>query len=414
MATKYNYEKNGKKYFRKTKVIGHDFNGKPIRKEFYGDGEKDADRQIAIFMEKQKSGLNMDASKLTIEQGMYQWLFTVLIHSKKQKSASFEKHEGNYRNYIKNSEIAYLHIQNAVSLPFQKYYNELYSKGIYILNKKTGEKELKRVSSNKIFDINKTLRSFFTYCINQHYTLENPCTLNNIEIPGKADGEDDYEDFEDDDIQAFSDEEMKIIISNLKYKPRKNNTLNIMILLNLFTGLRHGELRGLKKKFLNDNHVKVRNTLANIKVFDSPTEHHRELKLIKPKFDTSIRDVPFPSNLYPTLQQYLKEQEIKWKIQGKSFDENSLLFTTSSCLPIESTNFRRAWKRFLKKIKIEYKKPHAMRDTYATTLVRRGANINTVKELLGHSNITVTEKYYIFCFPKDKSDTANLMNDLIV
>ncbi len=35
MATKYNCEKKGKKYFRKTKTIGYDFNGKPIKKEFY-------------------------------------------------------------------------------------------------------------------------------------------------------------------------------------------------------------------------------------------------------------------------------------------------------------------------------------------------------------------------------------------
>ena len=46
MAKKYNCEKNGIKYFRKTKTIGHDINGKAIKKEFYGDGEKDTDRQI--------------------------------------------------------------------------------------------------------------------------------------------------------------------------------------------------------------------------------------------------------------------------------------------------------------------------------------------------------------------------------
>ncbi len=37
----------------------------------------------------------------------------------------------------------------------------------------------------------------------------------------------------------------------------------------------------------------------------------------------------------------------------------------------------------------------------------------TVKELLGHSSIQITEKYYIFVFPEDKSKTAELINDLI-
>lgn len=413
MATKYNCEKNGVKYFRKTKTIGHDFNGKPIKKEFYGNGEKDADRQIEEYMEKLKSGLNMDVSTMTVEQGMHQWLFDVLLHSKNQKSASFEKHESNYRIYIKDQKIGCINIQNAVSFPFQKYYNELYSKGISIYNKKTEKKELKPVSSSKIFDLNKTLRSFFTYCIKQHYTSENPCTLNNIEIPGNADGEEDYEDLEGSNIQAFTDEEIKIIINNLTYQEGQDNTFNMMIMLDLVTGLRSGELRGLKKKFLSKYKVKVRNTLKNVKVFDSPTNFHRELKLIKPKSTTSIRDVDFPTNIYPMIEQYLKEQEIKWKEQGLNFNDDSLIFTTKSCLPIDVSNFRRAWQRFLKRIKIDYKKPHSIRDTYATTLIRRGANISTVKELLGHSSITITEKYYIYVFPEDKSETANLMNDLI-
>ena len=54
-----------------------------------------------------------------------------------------------------------------------------------------------------------------------------------------------------------------------------------------------------------------------------------------------------------------------------------------------------------------------MRDTYATTLFKRGAKLHDVKELLGHSSITITEKYYLFVFPEDKVDTANLMDNFI-
>lgn len=414
MAKKYNCEKNGIKYFRKTKTIGHDFNGKPIKKEFYGDGEKDADKQIEEYMEKLKSGLDMNVSELTIEQGMYQWLFDVLLYSKNIKSASFEKYERHYRTYIKEQKIGCINIQEINSHQFQTYYNELYKKGIYIYNKQTNKKELKAVSSNMIFDLNKTLRAFFSYCVKQHYILNNPCTLSNIDIPGNADGDDDYENFEGNDIQAFNDEELKLIIDNLKYKKGKDNTFNIMILLDIVTGLRHGELRGLKKKFLTKHMVRIRNTLNYIKVYDTPTEWHRELKLTKPKSEPSIRDVNIPTNIYPILEKYLEEQDLKWKSQGLIFNDDCLLFTTSSCLPIENGNFRKAWQRFLKRIKIDYKKPHAIRDTYATNLIRKGASITTVKALLGHSSTKITEKYYIYVFPEDKSETANLMNDLII
>ena len=188
MAKEYNCTKNGIPYYRKVKTIGHKSDGTPIKKEFYGDGKKDAERQVEEYMDKIKSGLNVNVANLTVEEGMHQWLFTVLIHSKNKKSATFEKHECNYRNYIKDRKIGYVKIQNAVSLPFQKYYNEIYEKGIDILDLKSNTRKHYEVSENKIFDLNKTLRSFFNYCIKEKYTSTNPCSLENIELPGNADG----------------------------------------------------------------------------------------------------------------------------------------------------------------------------------------------------------------------------------
>lgn len=416
MATKYNCEINGIKYFRKTKTIGYDETGKPVKKPFYGDGEKDCDRKIEEYMHKLKIGIQMDMQKASIEQLMYDWLFNVLIKSSTSKSSSFEKHESNYRLYIKNSSIGCLSASNITSKSIQLYYNELYEKGLQALNKKN-ELVIKEVSSVKIFDINKTLRLFFSYCISQNYRKDNPCTLNKISIPGNADidNEDDEKIF-DFNIQAFDDEEVKTIKENLIYQENSNNTFNIAVLTDLVSGLRKGELLGLQRKYIDlvNCRIRVRWTLKLIKVYDSPTSYHRELKLIKPKSKTSIREISFPSTLVPVLKQYFKEQEIKWKENGLDFTDDSLIFTTKTCKPIDTMNFSRAWTRFLKRINIKYKKPHSLRDTYATTLIRRGASIHDVKALLGHSSIKITEKYYIYVFPEDKSSTANLVSDFIV
>ena len=163
---------------------------------------------------------------------------------------------------------------------------------------------------------------------------------------------------------------------------------------------------------MEKNIVKIRNTLKRIKVFDSPTKYHYETKLIKPKSKSSVRNVSFPTDFSSILEKYLQEQEEKWKENGLIFNDDSLIFTTKNCTPIATNNFRRSWERFLKRLNIEYKKIHSIRDTYATKLIRLGANITTVKELLGHSSISITEKYYVFVFPEDKSETANLLNTL--
>lgn len=267
MAKKYNCVKNGIKYFRKTKTIGHKSDGTPIRKEFYGDGEKDCDKQIECYMDSLKSGLNVNVANMTVKEGMSQWLFDVLFLSKNQKSASFEKHESNYRIYIKGQKIGSVKIQSAATMPFQKYYNDLFSNGLFVTNPNTKKKKHIKVSSSKISDLNKSLRAFFNWCIKQRYTLNNPCSLNNIEIPGNADGEED--DTDNDTIQIFNDDEIKVIMDNIKFNKNSDNTYRVLTQLDLITGLRLGELLGLKKKFISEHIVKIRNTLKRLKVFDS-------------------------------------------------------------------------------------------------------------------------------------------------
>lgn len=241
MAKKYNCEINGTSYYRKTKTIGHDINGKPIKKQFYGDGEKDAEKQIEEYTNKIRDGLNLNYEKVTVSQLMFEWLFNVLYMSKDTKSSSFEKHEANYRLYIKDSDIGYLTVFSITPKIIQSYYNKLYEKGTYYLDEENN-KIHKKVSSQKIFDINKTLRLFFSYCIENGCNTTNPCSLTKIKIPGNADGNDiddeDDEDIWDEGIQVFNDNELELIKNNIKYINGKDNTFNVAIQLDLVTGLR--------------------------------------------------------------------------------------------------------------------------------------------------------------------------------
>lgn len=404
MARKTNCLKNGKyAYFRKTKTIGYDINGKAIKKEFYGKGENDAKQKVDKYTKRLDAGLEVGNEKQTIEQLMNYWLFNVLIYSRDVKSASFEAHETNYRLYIKNSDIGLLPVYTITSTAIQEFYNSLFKNG---------------KTSSKIFDINKSLRSFFTYCIKKKIISDNPCSLNIIEIPGNGDGEEDEEE-EEEKIIVFNDNELKTLVSSLDYDENKNNTLNVSIQLALITGIRKGELLGLKRKFVNLDkcEIKIRNTLKSVKEFeigtDDSNKYKRVLKLKPPKSKSSKRTIPFPKEFRLILSNYIKEEEKKYSDLGLKFNEDSLMFTTETCSPIDSRNYLRSWERFLKRINIEYRKFHALRDTYATSLVRRGAKIFEVKELLGHSSIKITEKYYIYCFPEDKSETVKLISDFI-
>lgn len=68
-------------------------------------------------------------------------------------------------------------------------------------------------------------------------------------MPGNADGIEDDTDNEGNDIQAFADMEVETIKDNIAYELDENNTFNMLVQLDFVTGLRLGELLGLKKNF---------------------------------------------------------------------------------------------------------------------------------------------------------------------
>lgn len=88
------------------------------------------------------------------------WLFEVVKISNNIKPTTFERYEGIYRNYIKDSSIAALNLSSIKSIQIQRYYNDLYSN------------EDKKKSSIQIKTLNKLLKQFFNYAVEEGYILK--------------------------------------------------------------------------------------------------------------------------------------------------------------------------------------------------------------------------------------------------
>ena len=394
MAKKYNYIKNGIQYYRKTKTIGHDLYGNPVKKEFYGDGEKDCDRQIEEYMNNLKSGLPVNYEKITLNMAMHSWLFDVLFHATDFKSASFEKHETNYRLYIQKSTIALLPIYNIVSLPIQQWYNSLYENGI---------------STNKIKDINKTLSSFFSYEITQNMIRYNPCTEKRVRIPGSS--ETDVESLDKDNKSLFlSDNEINIIKKNLDF----NNKLHVAIMISLTHMLREGEVLGLSQKNVDiENRViKIRQILTKAKIFNKDGTYKRVLRISTPKSKKSIRTIPMIEDAVQIIEQHIENQKELFKKNNKEWNENSLLFLNNNLNLWDSKNFRTAWERFLRRIGLPKYKYHILRHTGASLLFRAGARLEEVQEIMGHEDSEITRKIYLHFHPDNKRESMNKLNYL--
>ena len=122
---KTNTEINGTKYYRVRRVIGKKIDGTPVLKSFYGKSKSESAEKANQYINDLENGLLTSAEEYTVSQLMYIWLFEFLNNSSKLKPSTFQRYEGVYRNYIKNSSIVGTKICKINPIQIQKYYNEL-------------------------------------------------------------------------------------------------------------------------------------------------------------------------------------------------------------------------------------------------------------------------------------------------
>jgi len=100
------------------------------------------------------------------------------------------------------------------------------------------------------------------------------------------------------------------------------------------------------------------------------------------------RLVPFPMEISTVLNDYISQRNELFP------DSGNILFLTSNGEPAYNKLIYRIVKKQLALVTtIEKKSPHILRHSYATHLLNRGADLNAIKELLGHANLAATQIY---------------------
>ncbi|MCS7018993.1 MAG: tyrosine-type recombinase/integrase [Cytophagales bacterium] len=126
--------------------------------------------------------------------------------------------------------------------------------------------------------------------------------------------------------------------------------------------------------------------LINLKISDLSFEN-QQLKVWGK--GNKQRIVPIISQIFALLKNYL---EIKSQIFGESF--HSPLICTDKGEKAYPMLIYRTVRKYLDMITtIERRSPHVLRHSYATHLMDGGADLNAVKELLGHSSLAATQVY---------------------
>jgi len=111
------------------------------------------------------------------------------------------------------------------------------------------------------------------------------------------------------------------------------------------------------------------------------------------------RIIPINHNFLKVLSDYKKNKEHNF-----SSLENDYFFVTDKGNKLYEKFVYRIVNKYLNLVTtIEKKSPHVLRHTFATHLLNHGADLNAIKELLGHANLSATEVYTHNTFDKLKT-----------
>ena len=166
----------------------------------------------------------------------------------------------------------------------------------------------------------------------------------------------------------FSEKELDLVLNQLVY-PEGILGLRDKLIIDLFytTGIRRAELIGLKIHSVD---------------FQSKT-----VKVLGKR--NKERIVPLLPIIVEELKSYLTQRN-----QVEDFRDKEELFLLQNGVKLNDTFVYRLINKYFSGISEKVKKsPHILRHTFATHLLNNGADLNSVKELLGHASLASTQVY---------------------
>ena len=206
-----------------------------------------------------------------------------------------------------------------------------------------------KISSNSINRKISSLKAYFKFLVNIKEIKKSPLR-NHTSLRTKSKV-----------VNPLNETEMKEVFELFKTSEKELTRDSMIIDILYSTGLRRAELINLKKSdiYFDDQVIKVLG------------KRNKE-------------------RLVPMLPGLVK----KLKLYSKNLEEDSFLLQSKNGNKISPSTIYRVVNKYLRSISTKTKiSPHVLRHTFATHILNNGADINSIKEILGHKSLASTQIY---------------------
>jgi integrase len=392
MSSTGSVQQTGKNSWKLTVSGGFDDSGKRIRytKTVRSTGgtvwaqEKDARKQLALFISEIERGQAATSGKMTIVQFYEYW--KIHYASKNLEASTLAFNDVTFRR-IKAS-LGNLRLDKLEPKHLLSFYTYLQEPGIKTVKGKPTQESL---STNTVKRYHALLSSLFTKAVQWGFIPFNPC--GRVEPPKATKKPKDI----------YSLEYLGKLLQALEKESLKYQAITMLALTG---GLRREELFGLEWKHIDFENNTVRIEQASVCV-------PGEVILKGTKNLSSNRLISISVSVINLLRQYKIEQNTARLELGDQWRKSERIFTTRSGKSMHPVSYNKWLSHFTESNNLPHLSPHTLRHMSATYLIASGTDIRTVSGKLGHAQTSTTMNVYSHLLKSAEQETASTMENFL-
>ena len=357
-------------------------NGKFKRKYVYGNTQKEVKeklKELENYHEPKVKGMTL-----------FNWLIEWMEEYKKNmlKITTFENYMMYIQAYVKGSEIADIPLEKISTSALQKFYN----------TKLKGTDSMKKLSRRSVEYLHTIIGSALQQAYKNELIKKN---VNEFTVLPKK---------EQKEIEPLTIEEVERVL-----QVAKETELYSLILLEIYTGMRKGEILGLQWENVDFEKkvVWVRKNLCRVKNQDENDGRKTKLILLEPKTKKSIREIPLSNEAVKVLRIHKKKQNEQKMLYRDIYQDNDIVFAKADGSFEDPREVLRKFHKILEKAGVRKCRFHDLRHTFASILLNEGESMKVIQELLGHSTITTTMDIYSHVAKETKERSIEVLERVV-
>ena len=301
------------------------------------------------------------------------------------KQSTYISYEGYIRIHLKPS-LGGLQLRDITPRLLQEFYNY--------------KAETEGLGPKTIVNLNLFLHKALSFAVSEGYISSNPASAINLPQGEKP------------QIEILTrDEQARLVKASYRHR------YGVFIRLVLFTGMRIGELLGLRWEDLDVQAglLHIRRTLNRLKKKNHPTaygEAKTEIVIQSPKSQNSIRSIPILPAVMQDLMSWKSIQQSDRQLAGESYSDSGMIVTNPLGGYMEPRTFKDQYNQILNIAGLGHFTFHALRHTFASRAMEQGMDAKTLSMILGHASVSFTMDTYTRVLTSHKVESMALMEEL--